>query len=175
MIVVSIVDERARGVGPGCCGLPGQAGQQTRPARRPGRRWAPSQGDRARDHRPRSWWSRTTRRTSNSSATSWTIRRLPGDRATTGEDGARLARGGGAGSDPHGPAAARHRRRGGAAPHPPTAEGERPRPGGDGVRHGRRSKPRTWTAGFDGYVQKPLNVRDLLRQVRDYLEPRAPG
>jgi two-component system cell cycle response regulator DivK len=29
--------------------------------------------------------------------------------------------------------------------------------------------------GFDGYVQKPLNVRDLLRQVRDILNPGLPG
>ena len=29
--------------------------------------------------------------------------------------------------------------------------------------------------GFDGYVQKPLNVRDLLRQVRDILNRRLPG
>ena len=29
--------------------------------------------------------------------------------------------------------------------------------------------------GFDGYVQKPLNVRDLLRQVRDILNRGLPG
>lgn len=29
--------------------------------------------------------------------------------------------------------------------------------------------------GFDGYVQKPLNVRDLLRQVGDILNGRLPG
>ena len=29
--------------------------------------------------------------------------------------------------------------------------------------------------GFDGYVQKPLSVRDLLRQVRDLLNRGRPG
>ena len=30
-------------------------------------------------------------------------------------------------------------------------------------------------SGFDGYLQKPLNVRELVRQVGDLLDPGSPG
>jgi two-component system cell cycle response regulator DivK len=36
-------------------------------------------------------------------------------------------------------------------------------------------RSRALECGFDGYVQKPLNVRDLLRQVRDILNRERPG
>jgi two-component system, cell cycle response regulator DivK len=36
-------------------------------------------------------------------------------------------------------------------------------------------RSRALDSGFDGYVQKPLNVRDLLRQVRDLLNRGRPG
>ena len=36
-------------------------------------------------------------------------------------------------------------------------------------------RSRALDCGFDGYVQKPLNVRDLLRQVRDILNRGRPG
>jgi two-component system, cell cycle response regulator DivK len=35
-------------------------------------------------------------------------------------------------------------------------------------------RSRAMDYGFDGYLQKPLNVRDLLRQVRDILNRRLP-
>lgn len=34
---------------------------------------------------------------------------------------------------------------------------------------------RALDSGFDGYLPKPLNVRDLLRQVRDVLDRGHPG
>jgi two-component system, cell cycle response regulator DivK len=36
-------------------------------------------------------------------------------------------------------------------------------------------RSRALDSGFDGYVQKPLNMRDLLRQVRDLLNRGRPG
>ena len=91
--------------------------------------------------------------------------------ATTGEDGVRLAARGAPDLILMDLQLPGHRRRRGAAPDP-RGEPTRARPGrrGHRVRDGRGPRAARFDAGFDGYVEKPISVRALPQQVRDFLD-----
>ena len=95
--------------------------------------------------------------------------------ATSGEDGVRLAARAPPRPRADGPAAARAstapRRCGGSARRPPTTA--MPGRRGDGVRDARGPRAGASTPGFDGYLEKPLSVRALPAQVRDFLRRRG--